>query len=118
VGKSTLRLDFTKKSVILTQVSETNTMNVDHRGRSNDDCQLIIEMQKEIKQLKEIVRRKELKRAWENIHPIDRPTWENFKRGQFVLPQTPRDRDFPIAAMEDRDRRAKQWADHMEKKLK
>ena len=92
-------------------------MNVDHRGRSNDDCQLIIEMQKEIKQLKEIVRRKELKRAWENIHPIDRPEWENFKRGQFVLPKTPRDRDFPIAAMEDRKRRAKQWAEHMAKKL-
>jgi hypothetical protein len=68
--------------------------------------------------MREIERRKELKRAWENIHPIDRPTWENFKRGQFVLPQTPRDRDFPIAAMEDRNRRAKQWADHMEKKLK
>ena len=111
-----IKLDFTKKSVILTQVSETNTMNVDHRGRSNDDCQLIIEMQKEIKQLREIVRRKELKRAWENIHPIDRPTWENFKRGQFVLPRTPRDRDFPIAAMEDRKRREKEWAEHMANK--
>ena len=68
--------------------------------------------------MREIELRKELNRAWENIHPIDRPTWENFKRGQFVLPQTPRDRDFPIAAMEDRSRRAKEWADHMEKKLK
>ena len=68
--------------------------------------------------MNEIERRKELKRAWENIHPVDRPEWENFKRGQFVLPQTPRDRDFPIAAMEDRSRRAKEWADHMEKKLK
>ena len=47
-------------------------MNVDHRGRSNDDCQLIIEMQKEIKQLKEIERRKKLKQIWESIHPIDR----------------------------------------------
>ena len=91
-------------------------MNVDHRGRSNDDCQLIIEMQKEIKQLREIARRKELKRAWENIHPIDRPTWENFKRGQFVLPRTPRDRDFPIAAMEDRKRREKERAEHMANK--
>ena len=65
--------------------------------------------------MREIEQRKELKRAWENIHPIDRPEWENFKRGQFVLPQTQRDRDFPIAAMEDRDRRAKQWAAHMAK---
>jgi len=63
--------------------------------------------------MREIERRKALKRAWENIHPIDRPTWENFKRGQFVLPPTQRDRDFPIAAMEDRDRRAKEWAEHM-----
>ena len=47
-----------EKSVKLTQVSETNTMNLDHRGRSNDDCQLIIEMQKEIKQLREIAKRK------------------------------------------------------------
>ena len=60
--------------------------------------------------------RKELKKAWEAIHPVDRPTWEQFKRGQFVLPQTARDRDFPIAAMEDRDRRAKQWAEHLAKK--
>ena len=82
--------------------------------------------------MREIERRKELKRIWESIHPIDRPTWEqwkrgmvtlpqtprdNFKRGQFVLPKTPRDRDFPIAAMEDRKRRAKQWAEHMAKKL-
>ena len=60
--------------------------------------------------------RKELKKAWEAIHPIDRPTWEQFKRGQFVLPQTPRDRDFPIAAMEDRKRRAEQWAAHLAEK--
>ena len=59
-------------------------------------------------------KRKELKRAWANIHPIDRPTWENFKRGQFVLPQTARDRDFPIAAMEDRKRREKEWANRQE----
>ena len=83
VGKSTLRLDFTKKICIL---------DID---------------------MNEIERRKELKRAWENIHPVDRPEWENFKRGQFVLPPTQRDRDFPIAAMEDRDRRAKEWAEHM-----
>ena len=60
--------------------------------------------------------RKELKKAWEAIHPVDRPTWEQFKRGQCVLPKTARDRDFPIAAMEDRDRRAKQWAEHLAKK--
>jgi nitroimidazol reductase NimA-like FMN-containing flavoprotein (pyridoxamine 5'-phosphate oxidase superfamily) len=60
--------------------------------------------------------RRELKKAWEAIHPVDRPTWEQFKRGQFVLPKTARDRDFPIAAMEDRDRRAKQWAEHLAKK--
>ena len=53
--------------------------------------------------------RRELKKAWE-------ARWEQFKRGQFVLPQTARDRDFPIAAMEDRDRRAKQWAEHLAKK--
>ena len=67
--------------------------------------------------MREIEKRKELKRAWENIHPIDRPTWEDFKRGQFVLPKTARDRDFPIAAMEDRNRRAKEWAEHMAKKV-
>ena len=31
--------------------------------------------------MREIERRKELKRAWENIHPIDRPTWENLSVG-------------------------------------
>ena len=60
--------------------------------------------------------RRELKKAWEAIHPVDRPTWEQFKRGQFVLPQTARDRDFPIAAMEDRQRRAEQWAAHLAEK--
>jgi hypothetical protein len=34
-----------------------------------------------------------------------------------TLPQTQRDRDFPIAAMEDRKRRKKEWAEHMAKKL-
>ncbi len=66
--------------------------------------------------MREIEKRKELKKAWEKIHPVDRPTWEDFKRGQFVLPQTQRDRDFPIAAMEDRQRREKQWAEHIAKK--
>ena len=75
-----------------------------------EGCAIMISVMREIEQ------RKELKKAWEAIHPIDRPTWEQFKRGQFVLPQTPRDRDFPIAAMEDRKRRAEQWAAHMAKK--
>ncbi len=65
--------------------------------------------------MREIEKRKELKKAWEAIHPVDRPTWEQFKRGVFVLPQTARDRDFPIAAMEDRQKRAEQWAAHMAK---
>jgi hypothetical protein len=112
-----ISVDFTKKPVILTQVSERNTMNVDHRGRSNDDCPLITEMQKEVKQLKEIERRRKLNQIWESIHPIDRPTWEQWKRGMVTLPQTQRDRDFPIAAMEDRKRRKKEWAEHMAKKL-
>ena len=60
--------------------------------------------------MREIERRKELKKAWENIHPIDRPTWEQWKRGIFTLPETQKDRDFPIAAMDDRRRRAEQWA--------
>tara|TARA_Y100000356_G_scaffold113728_1_gene101917 strand:- start:436 stop:639 length:204 start_codon:yes stop_codon:yes gene_type:complete len=66
--------------------------------------------------MSEIEKRKELKKVWESIHPVDRPTWEEFKRGQYVLKQTARDRDFPIAAMEDRKRRAEQWAEHMAKK--
>ena len=66
--------------------------------------------------MREIEKRKELKKALEKIHPVDRPTWEDFKRGQFVLPQTQRDRDFPIAAMEDRQRREKEWAEHIAKK--
>ena len=68
--------------------------------------------------MREIEKRKELKRAWENIHPIDRPTWEQFKRGMFTLPPTQKDKDFPMLAIADRERRAKEWANHMEKKLK
>ena len=44
--------------------------------------------------MREIEERKALKRAWENIHPIDRPTWEQFKRGIFTLPPTQKDKDF------------------------
>ena len=63
--------------------------------------------------MREIEQRKELKRAWENIHPIDRPTWEQFKRGMFTIPPTQKDKDFPMLAIADRERRAKEWAEHM-----
>jgi len=65
--------------------------------------------------MREIEKRKEQKKAWESVHPVDRPTWEQWKRGIFTVPKTSRDRDFPIAAMEDRQRRAEQWAAHMAK---
>ena len=63
--------------------------------------------------MREIEERKALKRAWENIHPIDRPTWEQFKRGMFTLPPTQKDKDFPMLAIADRERRAKEWTNHM-----
>ena len=76
-------------------------------------CVIMISVMRDIANTER--QRKELKKAWENVHPVDRPTWEQWKRGIFTVPKTSRDRDFPIAAMEDRDRRAKQWAAHMAK---
>lgn len=99
VQSGKIKLDFCGESAIL-YVMETEIEN----------------LKEEVKQLKAIERRRKLKQIWESIHPIDRPTWEQWKRGMVTLPQTPRDRDFPIAAMEDRKRRAKEWAEHMAKK--
>ena len=31
--------------------------------------------------MSDIEKRKELKKRWESIHPVDRPDWESFKRG-------------------------------------
>jgi len=110
-------LDFTKKSVILSQVSERNTMNTinrDHRGRSNDDCPLIVKLQEDLKNERAIEKRKEVKREWEAIHPIDRPDWESFKRGIWKARKL--HHIWPTADIVDRDRRAKEWAEHLAKK--
>jgi len=110
-------LDFTKKSVILSQVSERNTMNTinrDHRGRSNDDCPLIVKLQEDLKNERAIEKRKEVKREWESIHPIDRPDWESFKRGIWKARKL--NHIWPMAHMADRERRAKEWAEHLAKK--
>ena len=69
-------LDFTKKSVILVSV------------------------------MRDIEKRKELKREWESIHPIDRPDWESFKRGIWKARKL--HHIWPMADIVDRDRRAKE----------
>ena len=61
--------------------------------------------------MSDIEKRKELKREWESIHPIDRPDWESFKRG--IWKGRKLSHIWPMADMVDRDRRAKEWAEHM-----
>jgi len=62
----------------------------------------------------EVLRRMELKEDWEAIHPIDRPDWESFKRGIWKARKL--SRVWPMADLADRERRAKEWAAHLEKK--
>ena len=90
-----------------------NTMNRDHRGRSNDDCPLIVKLQEDLKNERAIEKRKEVKREWESIHPIDRPDWESFKRG--IWKGRKLSHIWPMADMADRERRAKEWAEHLAK---
>ena len=112
-----LSVDFLRNRAILSQVSERNTMNTmnrDHRGRSNDDCPLIVKLQEDLKNERAIEKRKEVKREWESIHPIDRPDWESFKRG--IWKGRKLHHIWPMADMEDRKRRAKEWTEHLAKK--
>jgi len=62
----------------------------------------------------EVLRRMELKEKWEAIHPVDRPDWESFKRGIWKARKL--SHIWPMAHMADRDRRAKEWAEHLAKK--
>ena len=64
----------------------------------------------------EVLRRMELKEDWESIHPIDRPDWESFKRGIWKARKL--SHIWPMAHLADRERRAKEWAKHLEKKAK
>ena len=59
-------------------------------------------------------KRKEVKREWESIHPIDRPDWESFKRGIWKARKL--HHIWPMADIVDRDKRAKEWAEHLAKK--
>jgi len=61
--------------------------------------------------MRDIEKRKELKKQWEAIHPIDRPDWESFKRG--IWKSRKLHHIWPMADMADRERRAKEWAEHM-----
>jgi hypothetical protein len=64
--------------------------------------------------MRDIEKRKELKNKWELIHPIDRPDWESFKRG--IWKGRKLSHIWPMADMADRERRAKEWAEHLAKK--
>ena len=64
--------------------------------------------------MSDIEKRKELKKEWESIHPIDRPDWESFKRG--IRKARKLHHIWPMADIVDRDRRAKEWAEHLAKK--
>ena len=64
--------------------------------------------------MSDIEKRKELKNRWEAIHPIDRPDWESFKRG--IWKSRKLHHIWPMADMADRDRRAKEWTEHLAKK--
>jgi len=64
--------------------------------------------------MSDIEKRKEVKREWESIHPIDRPDWESFKRG--IWKGRKLSRIWPMADMADRERRAKEWTEHLAKK--
>ena len=67
-----------------------------------------------IKFMTDIEKRKELKNKWESIHPIDRPDWESFKRG--IWKGRKLHHIWPMADMADRERRAKEWTEHLAKK--
>ena len=64
--------------------------------------------------MSDIEKRKEVKREWESIHPIDRPDWESFKRG--IWKGRKLSHIWPMADMADRERRAKEWTEHLAKK--
>ena len=64
--------------------------------------------------MSDIEKRKEVKREWESIHPIDRPDWESFKRGIWKARKL--NHICPMADMADRERRAKEWTEHLAKK--
>ena len=64
--------------------------------------------------MRDIEKRKELKKQWEAIHPIDRPDWELFKRG--IWKSRKLHHIWPMADMADRERRAKEWTEHLAKK--
>ena len=64
--------------------------------------------------MSDIEKRKELKKRWESIHPIDRPDWESFKRGIWKARKL--HHIWPMAHMADRDRRSKEWKEHLAKK--
>ena len=64
--------------------------------------------------MSDIEKRKEVKREWESIHPIDRPDWESFKRGIWKARKL--NHIWPMADMADRERRAKEWTEHLAKK--
>ncbi len=96
-----LSVDFFGGCAILFPMSEENTMSKVHGARWSPQA-LAIE------------KRKELKREWESIHPIDRPDWESFKRG--IWKGRKLSRIWPMADMADRERRAKEWAEHLAKK--
>ena len=79
-------------------------LSVDFLG----DCAILFSV------MSDIEKRKELKREWEAIHPIDRPDWESFKRGIWKARKL--HHIWPMADIVDRDRRAKEWAEHLAKK--
>ena len=64
--------------------------------------------------MSDIENRKQLKKQWEAIHPIDRPDWEAFKRG--IWKSRKLHHSWPMADMADRERRAKEWTEHLAKK--
>ena len=65
--------------------------------------------------MRDIEKRKELKKAWEAIHPVDRPDWESFKRG--IWKSTRKlSNIWPMADMAEREERAKRWEEHLAKK--
>jgi hypothetical protein len=64
--------------------------------------------------MRDIEKRKELKKKWESIHPIDRPDWESFKRG--IWKGRKLHHIWPMADMAEREERAIIWAAHLAKK--
>lgn len=64
--------------------------------------------------MSDIEKRKELKKRWESIHPVDRPDWESFKRG--IWKGRKLHHIWPMADMAEREERAKAWKEHLAKK--